>query len=322
MQDEVNTKVVAIAIKGGKITAEVLDKALKKFVEEIEKAQKTASQPKTYRGKQSIKHLVAQNAAISNIEVTDGNIKSFQRTANKYGIDYKAIAFDYSIHSLEGTEVFAEKDFNAQLMCNAKRISCSQAIYKVVANFREICSSHRSTSIRGNKSIAEEVSNRTDLFRWLFALPILLGSVLLILRFGDPIGIIECFHCAFQSLFTQTTTGKKTGHFAYQLINISGCSRAALLVSISDISSAAAQQVFCGSSESICNFLDNLHMDRLAASKLIILNCTRCNSGFLSEFYLSQTGFNPFFFQSLFETHKAPLSLIFREHEHFFAKIH
>ena len=88
MQDEVNTKVVAIAIKGGKITAEVLDKALKKFVEEIEKAQKTASQPKTYRGKQSIKRLVAQNAAISNIEVTDGNIKSFQRTANKYGIDY------------------------------------------------------------------------------------------------------------------------------------------------------------------------------------------------------------------------------------------
>ena len=51
MQDEVNTKIVAIAIKGGKITAEVLDKALKKFVEEIEKAQKNASQPKTYRGK-------------------------------------------------------------------------------------------------------------------------------------------------------------------------------------------------------------------------------------------------------------------------------
>ena len=88
MQDEVNTKVVAIAIKGGKNSAEVLDKALKKFVEEIEQAQKNASQPKTYRGKQSIKHLVEQNAAISNIEVTDGNSKAFERTANKYGIDY------------------------------------------------------------------------------------------------------------------------------------------------------------------------------------------------------------------------------------------
>ena len=73
MQDEVNTKVVAIAIKGGRITAEVLKKALAKFIEEIEKAEKQASQPKTYRGKQSIKHLFEQNAAISNIEGTDGN---------------------------------------------------------------------------------------------------------------------------------------------------------------------------------------------------------------------------------------------------------
>ena len=88
MQDEVNTKVVAIAIRGSKITAEILEKALKKFIEEIEKAQKAASQPKTYRGKQTIKHLVEQNAAISNIEVTDGNIKAFERTASKYGIDY------------------------------------------------------------------------------------------------------------------------------------------------------------------------------------------------------------------------------------------
>ena len=88
MQDEVNTKVIALVIKGGRISAEVLEKALKKFVGEIEKAQKQASRPKTYRGKQSIKHLVEQNAAISNIEVTDGNIKSFEHTARKYGIDY------------------------------------------------------------------------------------------------------------------------------------------------------------------------------------------------------------------------------------------
>lgn len=88
MQDEVNAKVVALMIKGGKISGEVLKKALGKFVEELEKAQKQMSQPKTYRGKQSVKHLVQQNAAISNIEVTDGNIKSFERTANKYGIDF------------------------------------------------------------------------------------------------------------------------------------------------------------------------------------------------------------------------------------------
>ena len=54
MQDEVNTKVVAIMIKGGKISAEVLKKALDKFVQEIEKAQKQMQHPNTYRGKQSI----------------------------------------------------------------------------------------------------------------------------------------------------------------------------------------------------------------------------------------------------------------------------
>ena len=59
MQDEVNTKVVAIMIKGGKISAEVLKKALDKFVQEIEKAQKQMLHPKTYRGKQSIKHLMS-----------------------------------------------------------------------------------------------------------------------------------------------------------------------------------------------------------------------------------------------------------------------
>lgn len=86
MQDEVNTKVVAIAIRGSKISAEMLVKALRKFVEELEKAQRDASRPKTYKGKQSIKHLMEQNAAINNIEVTDGNIKAFERTARKYGM--------------------------------------------------------------------------------------------------------------------------------------------------------------------------------------------------------------------------------------------
>ena len=75
---------------------EVLKKALDKFVQEIEKAQKQMQQPKTYRGKQSIKHLMSQNAAISNIEVTDGNIKSFERTASKYGLDF-ALKKDVSV---------------------------------------------------------------------------------------------------------------------------------------------------------------------------------------------------------------------------------
>jgi len=146
MQEEVSTKIVAIAIRGGKISAEVLDKALKKFVQELEKAQKTASQPKTYRGKQTVKHLVSQNAAISNIEVTDGNIKSFDRTAKKYGIDY-ALKKDTSelppryIVFFKGRDVDvmtqAFKEFSSKTVKRQEKPSLRQQLSKQIQKAKE-----------------------------------------------------------------------------------------------------------------------------------------------------------------------------------------
>jgi len=146
MQEEVSTKIVAIAIRGGKISAEVLEKALKKFVQELEKAQKTASQPKTYRGKQTVKHLVSQNAAISNIEVTDGNIKSFDRTAKKYGIDY-ALKKDTSeqppryIVFFKGRDVDvmtqAFKEFSAKTVKRQEKPSLRQQLSKQIQKAKE-----------------------------------------------------------------------------------------------------------------------------------------------------------------------------------------
>ena len=39
-------------------------------------------------GKQTVKELIGQNAGVSNIEITDKNIKSFEQVARKYGVDY------------------------------------------------------------------------------------------------------------------------------------------------------------------------------------------------------------------------------------------
>ena len=146
MQEEVSTKIVAIAIRGGKISAEVLEKALKKFVQELEKAQKTASQPKTYRGKQTVKHLVSQNAAISNIEVTYGNIKSFDRTAKKYGIDY-ALKKDTSelppryIVFFKGRDVDvmtqAFKEFSSKTVKRQEKPSLRQQLSKQIQKAKE-----------------------------------------------------------------------------------------------------------------------------------------------------------------------------------------
>ena len=92
MQDEVNEKTMALCIKGGKISAQLLKAALTKLLSEIEKkkqqSKKMGGQNRCKRGKQSIKSLQQSGAQLTNIVVTDNNIKSFDRVARKYGIDY------------------------------------------------------------------------------------------------------------------------------------------------------------------------------------------------------------------------------------------
>jgi len=39
-------------------------------------------------GKQSVKQLTKQGVGVSNIEISDGNIKSFESVARKYGVDF------------------------------------------------------------------------------------------------------------------------------------------------------------------------------------------------------------------------------------------
>lgn len=83
MQDEVNEKTIALYIKTGKLTAQTLQKAMKAI---LSKGKKQLAKPP--QGKQSLKQLMKQNAGVSNIEITEGNIKAFESTAKKYGIDF------------------------------------------------------------------------------------------------------------------------------------------------------------------------------------------------------------------------------------------
>lgn len=90
MQEEVNDKTIALSVKTAKLTGTVLKAVLRKFLEEQAKAKqksKTKSaEPK--HGKQTMKQLMKQNTQLTGIEVTDGNIKSFEKVARKYGIDF------------------------------------------------------------------------------------------------------------------------------------------------------------------------------------------------------------------------------------------
>ena len=74
--------VIALSMKTGKLTAQALQAALKKYL------QHRAKGPKLHHGKQSLKQLKAHGASLTNIEVTEANIGAFKPCAKKYGVDF------------------------------------------------------------------------------------------------------------------------------------------------------------------------------------------------------------------------------------------
>ena len=91
MQEEVTQKTVALSIQTAKLTADVLQKAVRKLL-----AAKKNKSHEFHRGKQTMKQLMRHNTGVSNIEVTKDNIKAFESTAKKYGIDF-AVKKDISV---------------------------------------------------------------------------------------------------------------------------------------------------------------------------------------------------------------------------------
>ena len=85
MQDEVNEKVIAISIKATKLSAEVLQKSLKFLLSQIKKQ---IDKPTHHKGKQTLKQLMKPGEKVTNIEITDDNIKAFDPIAKKHNLDY------------------------------------------------------------------------------------------------------------------------------------------------------------------------------------------------------------------------------------------
>lgn len=83
MQEEVTQKTIALSIRTGKLTGRVLQAALRQFLQAYRKKRDTP-----HKGKQTLRQLMKHNTGVSNIEITDQNIKAFSHTAKKYGIDF------------------------------------------------------------------------------------------------------------------------------------------------------------------------------------------------------------------------------------------
>ena len=137
MQEQVNEKTIALYIKTGKLTADTLQKAMKSLLNQMKK-----QKDKQPHGKQTLKQLMKQNTGVSNIEITEDNIKAFESTAKKYGIDF-ALKKDTTENPPRYLVFFkgrdadvltaAFKEFSAKKLTQDKKPS----IRKLLSDFKE-----------------------------------------------------------------------------------------------------------------------------------------------------------------------------------------
>lgn len=112
MQEEVENRTIALAINSTKLTTRVLKDAILKALAEMKQRREQEVIPEIPHGKQTVKKLIGQNQGVANIEVTKKNIKSFEKIARKYGVDF-AIKKDKSQTTPKYLVFFKARDADA-----------------------------------------------------------------------------------------------------------------------------------------------------------------------------------------------------------------
>ena len=114
MQEEIENRTVTLIISAVKLTARELKAGMDKYLSEKKSKamEKARAAPEKPSGKQTVKQLIGQNQGVSNIEITDSNIKSFERVARKYGVDF-ALKKDKSGDIPKYLEFFKARDADA-----------------------------------------------------------------------------------------------------------------------------------------------------------------------------------------------------------------
>lgn len=140
MQEEITEKSIALSIRAVKFSGSLLKAAIEKLLKQL---QEQMGKSKIYRGKQTLKQLIKQNAGVTNIEVSDKHMKSFQHIAKKYGVDF-AIKKDSSLSPPKYLVFFKARDTDAMTAAfqefTSKTINRTKkpSILQKLANIKEL----------------------------------------------------------------------------------------------------------------------------------------------------------------------------------------
>lgn len=148
MQEEIENRTVNLAISTTKLTARGIIRLAAKGLAYIKrKSREAALKNEKPDGRQTIQQLIGQNQGITNIDISQTDLKGFEKYARKYGVDY-AITKDKSVFPPKYLVFFKARDadamtaafnaYSAEVLAKSKRPSTLSKLHKLIDAVKSI----------------------------------------------------------------------------------------------------------------------------------------------------------------------------------------
>ena len=148
MQEEIENRTVNLAISTTKLTARGIIRLAAKGLAYIKrKSREAALKNEKPDGRQTIQQLIGQNQGVTNIDISQTDLKGFEKYARKYGVDY-AITKDKSAFPPKYLVFFKARDadamtaafnaYSAEVLAKSKRPSTLNRLHKLIDAVKSI----------------------------------------------------------------------------------------------------------------------------------------------------------------------------------------
>ena len=148
MQEEIENRTVNLAISTTKLTARGIIRLAAKGLAYIKrKSREAALKNEKPDGRQTIQQLIGQNQGVTNIDISQTDLKGFEKYARKYGVDY-AITKDKSVFPPKYLVFFKARDadamtaafnaYSAEVLAKSKRPSTLGTLHKLIDAVKSI----------------------------------------------------------------------------------------------------------------------------------------------------------------------------------------
>ena len=148
MQEEIENRTVNLAISTTKLTARGIIRLAAKGLAYIKrKSREAALKNEKPDGRQTIQQLIGPNQGVTNIDISQTDLKGFEKYARKYGVDY-AITQDKSVFPPKYLVFFKARDadamtaafnaYSAEVLAKSKRPSALNRLHELIDAVKSI----------------------------------------------------------------------------------------------------------------------------------------------------------------------------------------